>query len=154
MVAGSPYEGKTYIYRDPIDKIKADGSKLPAPTAVLRLDAPQFLSFSANARFIAVQSAGIFSVYDAENARSLRYDTKLLTPAYKATWMDGHRLMVSKDGKMVVFDFDGTNMQTLSGLDALHVPAFDKDYKAVFTVTPSATATKTTILRTELKVSQ
>ena len=36
----------------------------------------------------------------------------LLNQRQKAVWMDGHRLTTIVEGKQVVFDFDGTNMQT------------------------------------------
>lgn len=155
VAAGSSSEGKVYIFRDPVEIIKRSPKQPPAPVAALRQDNPRFVSFSTNVRFIAVQSGSGFAVYDAEDIRLLHYNTKLALPAtYKATWMDGHRLAAVADGKLRVFDFDGTNMQTLNAANADYMPFFDRDYKALFTLSPSVTvAGRTALVRTELKVT-
>ena len=154
MVAGSPADGRTLIYRDPSDQLKDGKVQIPSPFVVLKQTSPQFVSFSENTRFIEVQSANLFAVYDLETDRSIRFDSKLPTIPIKAVWMDGHRLMAPSEGKLVVFDFDGTNKQTLVDVSAGYLPFFDRDYKALFTISPSATAPgKSALVRTELKVT-
>lgn len=154
MVAGDNPEGRVYIFRDPVETTKRTHA-LPPPVAALRQDNPQFLSFSDNARFIEVQSGSKFSVYDAEDIRVIHYDTQLSVDAsVQATWMDGNRLVLPSAGKLEVFDFDGTNKQTLNTIEPGYASAFDKDYKALFTVSPSVEVPgRTALVRTELRVT-
>lgn len=154
IVAASPVEGRTYVFRDPHNTIQRDPTKKPAPVAALRLDSPTALSFSANYRFIAVQSGSSFAVYDNEDIRLLRFDTKLKPVAgQKATWMDGHRLVMPSEGKIYMFDFDGNNLQPMQTIGDGFMPFFDKDYKASFAIGQSATVPgRTSLQRTELRV--
>lgn len=136
MTVGSDTEQRALVYRNAFDDIARKEPRLPAPVAILRLDqSVQHLSFSANARFIGIQGGSEFSVYDAEHDRQYRYDTKLKLPAeYKAAWMDGYRYMVVSEDKVVVFDYDGINMQTLSASNAAFIPFFDRDYDFLYTL--------------------
>lgn len=156
MAAGSSAEGRVYLFKDPVDTIKKHDPANPfAPFALLHLDNPQFVSFSANTRFISVQAGAKFVVYDLEESRLLRFDTKLNIPlTQKATWMDGHRLTAISDGTLQVFEFDGTNAQGLNKADPSFTPFFDRDYKALFTVSPSVVVPgRPALVRTELKVT-
>ncbi|HSX44625.1 MAG TPA: PEGA domain-containing protein [Candidatus Saccharimonadales bacterium] len=155
MVAGSPSDGRTYIYKNPADQFKSKTITHASAFAVLKLDGPQFASFSENTRFIEVQAGQQFAVYDLENQKMMHYNSQLTLPAnYKAVWMDGHRLILNSVSKMVVMDFDGTNQQTLVDLSSVnYLTFFDRDYKAVFTISPSKSgASKPALIRTELKV--
>jgi hypothetical protein len=66
--------------------------------------------------------------------------------------MDGDRLLYTSGGKLIVFDYDHANPQTLIGADPAFVPAFDVNYKFVDTLsTPAADGSlklQTTQLRT------
>lgn len=156
IAAGVNTEGKVYVYRDPLNDLKSASAKAPLPRILLKVDSPEYVSFSGNARFIAVQGGGKFAVYDAENNRQIRYDTQLPLDAHaRAEWMDGHRLTLISQGKLTVFDFDGTNKQTLNATIGTFRPMFDRDYNALFTISPSVSATgRTAIVRTELKLTQ
>lgn len=152
---GVPSENKVYVYRDPLKQLEQSPTTLPAAHLAMRLDGGmQNVNFSMNARFIAAQAGSKFSVYDIENNRLLRYDTKLaLSPGHNATWMDGHRLTVVSQSKIVVFEFDGANTQTLHTVSGTLPPLFNRDYTALFSVSPSATAAGgTAFVRTELRV--
>lgn len=154
VVAGSPADGRAYVYKDPFTELNRRPSRTPQPFRVLIVPGAQYASFSAIARFIAIQGGSNFVVYDIETGRQFRYDAKLpLAANQKASWMDGHRLSFISEGTVNVFDFDGTNMQKLSsGLPAF-IPFFDRDYTAMFTFAPTANAPdKTSLTRTELKV--
>ncbi len=155
IVAASPIEGRTYVFRDPQNAIKRDPNKKPAPVAALRLEDPMFVSFSTNARFVVVQSSNQFAVYDSEDIRLLHYDTKLKVAASEeAIWMDGHRLTQFSDGKLYVFDFDGSNLQALNSVSQVQRAFFDKDYKALFSIGPStAAADRPALQRTELRAN-
>jgi len=154
VVSGSAADGKVYVYKNPLTTLKKTTAEPPLQTALLRVDNPSQAIFSANTRFIAVQGGGTFAVYDFETKNQYKYDTKLSVPAdYKASWMDGHRLMMVSDGKMVVFDYDSTNQQTLVETSSDFVPLFDRDYNQLFTVSPSQTdKTKQALVRTDLNL--
>ena len=155
IAAGSTAESKVYLFIDPVEQLKSTKKSFPSAKIALKMDNPRFVSFSGNARFLAVQSGATFALYDAETERSFKYDDGLATPVErKALWMDGHRLVVNKEQKVNVFDFDGTNLQQLSATNDAAPAVFDKDYKAMFTVAPSAAAGTVSIDRTELKVTQ
>lgn len=154
VVTGSVADGKVYVYKNPLTVLKDSSKKALLHTMLLKLDNPEYLTFSANTRFIAIQSAAKFDIYDLETKNQYKYDTGLpLAPAQKATWMDGHRLMLVSDGKMNVFDYDGTNKQTLVSANAAFIPAFDRDYNQLFTVSPLLTdGNKTGLIRTDLNL--
>lgn len=156
LAAASSADGKLYIYKNPLVALKKNAATQNIPLVLLKLDNPDAVSFSANARFIALQSGSKFELYDAETKLQHHYDTNLkLDVGQKATWMDGHRLMLVSEGKMRVFDFDGINMQTLTNADPAFVPLFDRDYEALFTFGPlTSDATKTGLSRTELLVEK
>ncbi len=58
---------------------------------------------------------------------------------YHASWMDGNRLHYVSNGKLNVFDYDGTNGQSLASADSRYLPAFAPDYKGLYTLVPNAT---------------
>lgn len=154
LVSGSASDNHTYVYKDPFDDLNRNPSRTPQPFRVLITPNAEFVSFSTIARFIAVQGGSTFAVYDAETGRQFRYDTELaLAPHQKATWMDGHRLLLNSQNSVQVFDFDGTNMHKLSSSHPAFIPFFERDYTALFTLTPTPNeSNKTTLTRTELKV--
>ena len=141
IALGSSTDQKVYIYIDPLKDLTRTNKRSPLPSALLRLNKNiEFLSFSANARFISIQSGSNFAVYDAETVRQFRYDVDLdIDQKYKAKWMDGHRFFVVTQGKMHVFDFDGTNSQELLNAYNEFYPFFDRDYNNLFTLSPSTT---------------
>lgn len=154
IAAGSPADGHTYIYKDPINYFTRVPARSPLPIRVLIEEGTQYVSFSTIARFISVQAGGRFAVYDAETGRQFKYDTKLsVAPNQKATWMDGHRLLLNSDNTQYVFDFDGTNKQKLNPAINAYLPFFDRDYTALFTLAQQNNSTdKPALTRTELKV--
>ncbi len=156
VVGGTNAQGYVYIYKDPVETLKRKDGRVLAPMAALRHENPRFVSFSTNTRFLSVQTGSKFTVYDLDEIRLYRYDTALAMPeTYKATWMDGHRMMAVADGKVRVFEFDGTNTQTLQGADANYPLNFDRDYKALFVMGPSMDVPgKLALTRTELRAQQ
>lgn len=157
VVSCATIDGKIYVYKNPVDQLKAIPDKELNPTVLMRLDNAQYLSFSGNARFVGVQAGSQFAVYDFETEQQYKYDTKVTLPAnYKAKWMDGHRLMVvGSDNKMTVFDYDGLNPQTLVTTNNAFVPMFDRDYNRLFTVSPTvADANKQGLIWTDLNLGE
>lgn len=153
-VVGIKSEGTTRVYKDPIEQAKKTNQKDVTPIAVLRVQDPYSVSFSANARFVAAQGGSHFAVYDAETDRKFTYDTKLaVQPGQVATWMDGHRLILNIDNKVLIFDYDGINMQTLMPISVGHLPLFNRDYTFVYTVASSVSVpNKPALTQTALKV--
>jgi hypothetical protein len=140
MVVGASHEKKAYIYKEPFDILnRTSGNKIPVPETVLKTDNNGlYVSFSANTRFISLQGGNQFAVYDAENDKLYRFNTKLtVAETEKARWMDGHRLSVNSEGRLKVFEFDGNNIQDLIAISGSHLPFFDRDYDRLFTISPS-----------------
>jgi len=156
VAAGTSNDKRIYIYKNPVTLLNTFPLRKLIPVTTLRIEQPEYISFSNNARFIAVQAGSRFAVYDAETSRSHRYDTKLsLTQGYKAQWMDGHRLSVVSDQKAVVFDYDGMNLQTLNAASDKHRLFFNRDYEALYTIGPSVEVTdRTALTRTDLLLNQ
>ena len=156
LTVGSSSDGKVYVYKNPLTALKKKDVTKNIPFLLLKLDNPDAVTFSANARFIAVQSGGKFELYDIEAKQQHRYDTGLtVATGQLAKWMDGHRLMLVSEGKLRIFDFDGLNMQTLTATDPAYLPLFDRDFNALYTYGPQASdATKTGLSRTELLVKK
>ncbi len=153
IVVGLQQEGRVTIYKNPQDTLKQQNHGIPT-ALLLRIDNPQFVSFSDNARFIAAQSGSKFAVYDAETDRRFYYQLKNDVPvSQQAVWMDGHRLLLVLNGKTEVFDFDGTNQQTLSASNPGFIPYFDRDYTSMYNIAPSVQVSgRSALTRTELKV--
>lgn len=153
IVAGAPKDQRIYVLRNPVAALQRNPQAKIIPAAQLRIENPQYVSFSANARFVEVQSGSKFVVYDAETDQNYRYDTGLALPApQKATWMDGHRLSLVSNNRLNVFDFDGTNKQELSPAYPEFTPYFNSNYTAVYTLADSHLSGRATLLRTELVV--
>jgi hypothetical protein len=113
---------------------------------ILHVTAPNYLSFSDNAQFIMTENAGEFAVYDIENKQLYHYTIPqpLDAPQIHASWMDGDRLTYVSGGKLIVFDYDAANRQTLIPAAAQYLPAFTPDYKNLFTLAPAPIAPTTT----------
>lgn len=156
MAAGAVSEGVAFIYKDPQSTMKQTVTPT-LPATALRVSNPNWLEFSANTQFLALQSGSQFAVYDFEHERHFRYDLGIALDAAAphASWMDGHRLIMNSQGKMVVVDFDGINLQTLSDNQAGLVPMFDREYKLLYTMAPSTSqAGASALSRTNLQVGQ
>lgn len=155
VVVGSGNDGHAYLFMNPLDALSTDPQDVPKSFRALTLAGAQHVSFSNNARFIAVQAGSKFAVYDAETLRQFRYDSQLsLAPGTIANWMDGHRLVATtSDNKVHVWDFDGTNNQQLNDGMSGGTVWFDRDYKAMFVMAAGTGAAKVSLTRTELRLN-
>lgn len=131
VITGSPAENKVYIYKNPVSQLQAEPKTPAAPFRVLRLNNPNYVSFSANTQYIMAQSGTSFGVYDIFAGHQYTYTLKnaLDAPQAHAVWMDGARLMYVSGGKQMVFDYDGSNAQMLEDALPQYLPFFDRDYK-------------------------
>lgn len=134
LITGSAVDGRIYVYQEPLRSLTRVPAKAPQPFRVLTVDKPEYVSFSTIARFVAVQGGSKFAVFDAETGRQFKYDLKFpVLTGQKATWMDGHRLTLVSEGKLNIFDFDGTNKQEMGGILSLSQPYFSRDFDAYYT---------------------
>ncbi len=154
VAAGAVNEGRIAIYRDPVAQKGSTSSSALAFSVLLLKDA-QNISFSSNARFIMLNNGNKFAVYDADTNRRFYYEEPI-TPSsgQKPMWMDGHRIIVNNNSSIVVFDFNGTNRQTLVSSYPNHLPMFDRDYERLFTLTQTKdSTTKSSLTQTPLKLN-
>ena len=129
VTAASTTEGRLYIYKDPLARLKSDSKTALTPFVLIRFKDPTKISFSANTRFVAMQSGTRFAVYDFEEARRYNFTLPGELPADQfASWMDGHRLVLNQANTVQVFEFDGANQTKLGSLVANSLPFFDRDY--------------------------
>lgn len=152
VVAAAASDGRAYVYKEPVAMVEKQ--EIAVPIRVLKVAGVNTVTFSDNARFIMAENGSAFAVYDAENDRGYTYNTKktLDAPQVRAEWMDGHRIMYTSGGKLVVFDFDGSNMQTLMPNNPAYEPAFDRDYEYVFDMAPNTTTpAQTDLFKTPLR---
>ncbi|MBI5357807.1 PEGA domain-containing protein [Candidatus Saccharibacteria bacterium] len=157
LVIGASSEKKTYIYKNPIDFI--GGNNDPEKVALLALGSKgpiDQVAFSQNVRFVMSQSGQHFNVYDIETKRRYSYDMKQPFDAgSKIVWMDGHRLTTHSEGKVLVFDYDGTNPQSLVSGDVSLLTMYDRDYTELYNISPSInTPGKIGFFSTQLRLEE
>lgn len=151
LAAGAASENRVFLFRDPLGALRKSPNEAPAPVQILKVTSPNHVSFSANKRFVIAENSNHFAVYDIETDRGYAYQAAAApdAPQAHATWMDGFRLSYVSGGKLVVFDYDGTNERTLSAASLSHLPAFDRDYRYLYTITGKNALTSTPLLTPE-----
>ncbi len=135
FLTASSTENRALIFIEPLTELKNDPLKtFASPDTFLSIENAEYASFSANARFIAVQSGQKIVVYDAETVRKHAVQIEEPLPAgYEVKWMDGHRFTLAANDTAYVFEYDGLNKQALAGAASGQVPLFDRDYDALYT---------------------
>lgn len=156
FVAHDPLEKKTYIYRNPADFIKNQVGLKPAPVMVMRSSgAIDDLTFSQNTQFIAVRNDQDFSVYDNEYARTYKFQVKdKFDKNSEVEWMDGHRFLTQSGGKIILFEFDGQNQQSLVGGQPGLPAIFNRDYTALYSLSPSGKQKLPAFFQTFLRLEE
>ncbi|HEX8762334.1 MAG TPA: PEGA domain-containing protein [Candidatus Saccharimonadales bacterium] len=136
VVAGSPAENRTYIYKNPQAALDAQPGQPLVPVQVLKTAGPTHVSFSENTRFVMAQNDRRLAVYDAENDKGYAYEVGLPidAPQTHAMWIDGHHLAFVSSGKSFVFDYDNTNQAILAVADPSFDIFFDRDFKSMYTI--------------------
>jgi hypothetical protein len=139
VAAGASNSSKVYIYDNPLSQLAQNPGQVVTPIQVLRVDEPNYLSFSNNAQFIVAENGSHFGVYDIENQKGYNYNTPTPpdAPMAHAQWMDGDRLYYISNGKLIVFDYDHTNINTLVSASSQYLVAFDPNFKYVYTLAPN-----------------
>lgn len=147
---GSSSENMTFVYEDPISSLKKKEQTPLNVVAIMRLENPRFVSFSAGTQFIGVQSGSKLLTLDLDKSHLYRLNLGVDVPIdTQVKWMDGHRYMFSSNGQSYIVDFDGSNEQTLVTSLSSTGPFFDRDYDNVFTIEDSkSTVGKKALTRT------
>jgi len=129
-----------YVYKNPQSDTGTGADTYPDPWRRLPISNPSYLSFSDNTQFLMAESGQQFVTYDLENLAEYRYTIPqpLDQPQLHATWMDGDRLLYVSGGKLVVFDYDSKNRQTLVPANASYLPFFAPDYTYLYTARPDS----------------
>lgn len=144
VVADGSSGGDVYVYENPMGDLSSSPTKVLVPIYILKVDQPTYESFSANFQFIMAENDTSFAVYDAQNQKAYSYQLKIpIDNNQHATWMDGDRLMVTSGGKLVIFDYDDANQQTLQAIQPSTVPYFDPAYKWSYDIAPIAISANT-----------
>jgi hypothetical protein len=140
MALGDSAENKVYIYADPLGQLQAQPDQGLVPSQVLHVNAPDYVSFSANAQFIVAEGGQQFGVYDIQNTKGYSYiaTEPLDAPQVHASWMDGDRLTYVSGGRLLEFDYDHINPHALMPASSPYLPAFAPDYKFVYDLAPGA----------------
>lgn len=143
VVIGSSSSSYAYVYQNPSSYFSSNPSGQPVPFTLLVVSGnPENVTFSDSARFISLQSGSQFAIYDILYDAHYRYDTGLaFQPNQLAAWMDGNRLDAVINGKLYIWDFDGTNQVSFTNANSEFLAAFNRDYTAVYTVLPTTTTT-------------
>jgi hypothetical protein len=139
VAVGASSDSAVYVYRNPQNQPAAGPDSYPDPWRRLSLNSPSYVAFSDNTQFLMAESGQSFVVYDLENILQYRYSAvqPLDQPQTHAAWMDGNRLKYVSNGKLVAFDYDYRNQQTLMPALAGFIPVFDSGYTHVYALAPN-----------------
>lgn len=157
VVIGASAEQKTYLYKNPIEFIGGNNDPEKVALLVMGSKGPiDQVSFSQNVRFVMSQSGQHFNVYDIETKRRYSYDmSQPFDAGSNVIWMDGHRLTTHSGSKVLVFDYDGTNPQSLIGGDPSLLTMFDRDYTEIYNLNSSAGSPgKVGLFSTQLRLEE
>lgn len=141
FVAGSSGDERVNLYKDPLNDLQNSATGKAHPFITLRENSASKVSFSANARFVALQAGQNLAVYDLETISYYRYQLKPVVDGALG-WMDGHRLFGASAGHIFVMDYDSTNQQILSATTLTGGGVFDRAYNHLFTTTAGTTASQ------------
>ncbi|MDQ3123236.1 MAG: hypothetical protein M3Q14_00935, partial [bacterium] len=141
-VIGSPEEDNVFVYENPLPALKRE---IPSPlivAAIMRLEDPQYVSFSKNGQYIALQNGIKLLTIDLYDRHQYSFTLKPNIPkSYQLQWMDGHRLIYTFENQAHIIDFDGSNEQSLAATESAKGPFFDQDFENLYSLS-SSTAVK------------
>lgn len=148
LAAGAASENRVFVFRDPIGQFKSSPTDPLVPVRILKVTTPTYVSFSTTGRIVMAENGDKFAAYDAETVRGYTYqlNAAMDPPQLHASWMDDSHFSYVSGGKVVVVDFDGMNLQTLSPAAANHEPFFARDYKHVYVLDAQNMLTATALL--------
>lgn len=137
----SKYYGDHYITTIEGEKMTIAKVSLPSsdssasyqttPVASVIAPASASLSHNISQRFVLAQNPSGFAVYDLELQKytTTSFEGNQTTPL---RWIDAHHLTAARDGSLKLYEFDGTNIQTLAGDTASGAVTFARDGKYLY----------------------
>ncbi|HET9850763.1 MAG TPA: PEGA domain-containing protein [Candidatus Saccharimonadales bacterium] len=149
-VAGSD-TSRINIYEDPLSDIA--NPKIGKAIPVLGFDdlgATQ-ASFSNNARFIGIEAAQTFAVYDFEAKQAYRYTVKQPLSGGQVSWMDGDRWIGQSGTSVFVFDYDYANPQMVTPSVYSGPAFFSANYQQMITFTAVPNSSGVTLERVDMR---
>lgn len=133
-VVGGSKDNMAFVYENPLSVIKKEDHGSLKVVSIMRLNNPQFVSFSAGTQFIGLQSGNSLLTLDLEKVHQYRHKLEVEVPlTQQIKWMDGHRYIFTVDNQSYIVDFDGSNEETLVTSEVSNGPFFDRDYDNVMT---------------------
>lgn len=143
----------TSVYQDVDDP--ANRSKTFAEFSGL---APRLVKFNSNGRFLVLQQGKQFGVYDFYEQQKFGYTINGVDETQPVRWLDDFHLAGVVGGKLRMWDFDGTNQQSLVAAQAELEPLLDEDDDVLYTFTKaqdgSSTSRPFNLTSTSMKVKQ
>lgn len=129
------------IYQDPTTR---STSRL-VPFAQVSDIAPTFVRFNGDGRFLTFQQGNHFGVYDFYENQKFDYAIPGLDLSGPAKWLDNYHMDGIVGGKLVMWDFDGTNTQDLVKAEPLLDPVLDENNDLLYTFMNQKSATKSVV---------
>lgn len=138
---GSGASDRVQIYRNPLNFIAASEPIPAALLTTLRSGVPDSISFSPKPqRFVMARSGQSVAVYDAEEAKSYKYDLPFTIDASaKLSWAGPFHLQTVAGGKLQLLEFDGQNTRELLSVRGVTPGYFNKDFNKLYSITPTDT---------------
>jgi hypothetical protein len=150
FIAGSNKADRINLFKDPLKDIQNPAVGKALPMLALQVAGATKVSFSDNARFIALEGGQNFSVYDLETDNHYQYS--LQTPlTANLQWMDGHRLIGASNGSVFVTDYDATNQQSLVPTLTPLGGFFSRDYNQLFTLAQNTDTSGVVLERVDMR---
>ncbi len=133
---GSGQSDRLSIYKNPWNYFGQ--AQKPPLSAVTRAGIPNLLEPSPKFRFFVTRSGNKFSVYDNRDDKSYTFESPLpLDAGSEVSWMDEFHLQIVSGGKIAVFEFDGTNVRSLTSVNGIAPGFFSREYETLFSISPS-----------------
>lgn len=142
IVCGSSADNKVYVYQNPQQVLRASAAALLVPVQILKVTAPNYVAFSSNTEHIMVENGRSFADYDAETDKGYTFTARypLDQADGHASWMDSSHLAYVSQGKLVMFDYDNINDETLVPAEPGYQAFFDRNYNTLYTIAPTEKA--------------
>ncbi len=135
VAAGGVSEGKVYVYKEPVAALQKDAKKVLVPVHILKMAAPSYISLGPSKRIIMIESGDSFAVYDFQTRKGYAYQLKLpIDAGMHATWMDSYHFALFSGQDLKIFDYDGSNRQSLFAASPGAGPYFDAAYAKMYSV--------------------
>lgn len=140
------------LYRDPLDQ-----STNMQVFAQFEDMAPEATAFSPTSRFLTLRQGEQMGVYDFYEQQQFTYVLPVaLDASTSVKWLDGYRMSAVLNGKLTIWEFDGTNKQELAAQVATRTvtPLLDEDDDYLYTIVQSATDQPFQLMSTDLRVKR